>query len=116
MKRYLIFAALALFVCMLVIGPAMFGQEALITVNKDGSISISSDAKVSGRNGEPCVITYRSMYNCKIEGGGKALPQMAVPDADERQQELQEEWEDCFDADPVTRKSAMCQVIKRENL
>ena len=34
---------------------------------------------------------------------------MAVPDTAERERELQEEWEDCFDADPVMEKYPMCQ-------
>ena len=34
---------------------------------------------------------------------------MAVPDSAERERELQEEWEDCFDADPVMEKYPMCQ-------
>ena len=37
-------------------------------------------------------------------------PKMAVPDAAERDQELQEEWEDCFDADPVMEKYPMIVV------
>jgi hypothetical protein len=48
------------------------------------------------------------LYLCESHDWYVIVPMMAVPGPAERDQELQEEWEDCFDADPVTRSSLMC--------
>ena len=89
MTRNLILAAYALLICALAIGSVMFRQSC--TKIQTPFFTVGNDR-------------------------WDAVVQMAVPDAAERQQELQEEWEDCFDADPVTRESAMCRVIREENL